>query len=213
MVSTGKNAVLQQQQREAETYNQVQKQPLHIKTLKQATFVYLKGQLFFLFACFLLFQAPLKAFQTKQDDTLHILHLSHDISAALQLKKRKSNCRDITALQMRFMWRLRADNYCYPACTRAASCATDLETDVERWAVTSPLACCVTPAHFHLCTRVTDETLTGVREEQSRSCQRFTEPPAVWDRHTNTLTYHDCNWRGREACLFLRAIENDWNGE
>ncbi len=58
---------------------------------------------------------------------------------------------------------------------------------------------------------MTDEALTGVREEQSRSRQSFREPPAVRDTHT--LIYHDYNYREREVGLFLcvidREIEND----
>lgn len=48
-----------------------------------------------------------------------------------------SKWRDITALQIRFIWKLGVDNYCYPASTRAASCATDLEVGGGRRAVTA----------------------------------------------------------------------------
>lgn len=80
----------------------------------------------------------------------------------------------------------------------------------------SPLACCVTPAHFHLCTQMTEEALSvsGVREEQSRSCHSFTEPPTVWD--TNTLTYHDYNYRegGVSVSRVIDGeIENDGGKE
>lgn len=48
-----------------------------------------------------------------------------------------SKWRDIAALQIRFIWKLGVDNYCYPASTRAASCATDLEVGGGRRAVTA----------------------------------------------------------------------------
>lgn len=65
---------------------------------------------------------------------------------------------------------------------------------------------------------MTDEALTGVREEQSRSCHSFANLPpypAVWDKHA--LIYHDYNSGEREVCLFLCVIdgelENDWSEE
>lgn len=53
---------------------------------------------------------------------------------------------------------------------------------------------------------MTDEALTGVREEQSRSCHS-PKPPAVWETHA--LIYYDYKKREREGEVrpFLCVIE------
>lgn len=113
-----------------------------------------------------------------------------------------SKWRDITALQIRFIWKLGVDNYCYPASTRATSCATDLEVGGGRRAVTatSGMLChsCSFPS-LHTDDRRGSDRCRG-RAEQVLSVIHSLTPP-LWATHTLWYTTTVTTERKRCVCF------------
>lgn len=87
------------------------------------------------------------------------------------------------------------DDYCYPANRPTVSRGRGWRSYLS----TSPLACCVTPAHLHLCTQMTDEALTGVNPDPP--------VPAVCGMHTScTMTFTKRQWRD----AYFTRIGHQW---